>query len=191
MKTKELIIYRSRFDGNIPPCLTDIELIRDSKLLGVQIDNRLTFGNHVATILSACSQRFYVLKLLKNQGMPLSCLSDVFDSIIVGKITYCISAWGGFLKESDVNKINSIFKKGKCYGYTDTRHDMKGLMHHFDSALFNKMRANEEHCLHQILPLSQNNDKNLRARGHDYALPMCLTSSYKTSFLPRCLSSFV
>ena len=188
-----MVIYRNRYNGSVPPCLSlyGIELIKDCKLLGLYIDNRLTFDKHIAIVLSLCSQRFYLLKLLKNQGMSLSCLSNVFASIVVGKLTYCMSVWGGFLKESHVNQINSVFRKGKRYGYTETMYDIKGLLYHFDSTLFNQIRANEEHCLNHILPLIQNGDKILRSRGHGYPLPICLVGSFRESFIPRCLYSFL
>ena len=114
-----------------------------------------------------------------------------FASIVVGKLTYCMSVWGGFLKESHVNQINSVFRKGKRYGYTETMYDIKGLLYHFDSTLFNQIRANEEHCLNHILPLIQNGDKILRSRGHGYPLPICLVGSFRESFIPRCLYSFL
>lgn len=189
VKTKELIFWRTIPDNNILQCLTEIELITDCKLLGIQIDNRLLFDKHMSSILSACSQRFYLLKLLKNQGMSISCLSNIFNSIIVGKIEYCLSAWGGFLKEAHIDKVNSLFRKAKRYGYTDTIYDIRGLLMHFDNSLFDKMRTNENHCLRHLLPDPQENDRNFRTRGHCYPLPLCTAGVFRKSFLPRVLYS--
>jgi hypothetical protein len=52
-------------------------------------------------LLALCNQRFYLLKLLRDQGMPLKLLHrpNVYVAIIVNRIAYCLSAWGGFLTE--------------------------------------------------------------------------------------------
>ena len=60
-----------------------IAIVHDSTLLGVTIDDKLSFSRHVSNILSTCSQRFYILKLLRDQGTPLPILNAVYRSIVV------------------------------------------------------------------------------------------------------------
>jgi len=45
---------------------------------------------HVQYLLTQCSQRMFILKLLRHQGMPLSQLSIVAHSIIVFLILYAL-----------------------------------------------------------------------------------------------------
>jgi len=52
---------------------------------------------HVQNILSQCTQRMYLIKLLKHQGMPQQQMSVITYSIIVSRILYALQAWGGFL----------------------------------------------------------------------------------------------
>ena len=106
-KTKLSIFRRprSKLVDDVSGC--QIEKVEKFKLLGVTLDNKLTFVTHITDVLSACSQRLYLLKLLRDHGMPPSCLHIIFVSLVVNKITYCISAWGGFIRKFYTNKINS------------------------------------------------------------------------------------
>lgn len=164
----------------------DSKQITCSKLLGVTIDCYFNFHQHVTHLLSVCNQRFYLLKKLRDQGMPMQCLHNVYLSLIVNRITYCISVWGGFVNAGDRGKIDAVFKKAKRWGFTNTVFDFHGLLQHYDCCLLKKI-TDDRHSLHHILPPSRNN--NLRPKGHNYTLPKCRTNLYKNSFIPRILFS--
>ena len=51
---------------------------------------------HVENILTQCTQRMYLIKLLKHQGMPQQQLAVITHSVIVSHILYALPAWGGF-----------------------------------------------------------------------------------------------
>jgi len=55
------------------------------------------FDEHVTFVLSICSQRLYLIKLLRSQGMPKSKLHVIFVALIISRISYALYAWGGFL----------------------------------------------------------------------------------------------
>ena len=48
--------------------------------------------------------------------MPINCLHTVYLSLTVNRIVYCVSAWGGFMGDGDIAKINSLFRKAKNMG---------------------------------------------------------------------------
>ena len=114
-KTKYMLFSNPRFKGSVVDKFEEIEFVKKMKLLGVTLDDKLSFHDHVSSVLSVCSQRFYLLKLLRDQGMPLHCLHVVYVSLIVNRIAYCLSAWGGGgnVKQDDADKINSLFRKAK------------------------------------------------------------------------------
>jgi len=56
-----------------------------AKLLGVIFKNNLSFDEHVTAVLICCSQRAYILKLLRDQVH----LDTVFHAI-VSKIRYML-----------------------------------------------------------------------------------------------------
>ena len=185
-KTKEQIYYKNtRRQDLILPSLPNIELVEKCKLLGVFIDSRLNFNEHVSQVLTVCSRRFYLLKLLHNQGLSLDALHTIYTSLIVNKIVYCISAWGGFIRMSDIDRINSLFRRAKRYGYTHTVYDFKGLLFHHDSTLFKKMHS-PAHCLHSLLPPTKVLNRNLRDRPNNFEIPLVNSILYKNSFLIRC-----
>jgi hypothetical protein len=60
-------------------------------------------------LLALCNQRFYLLKLLRDQDMPLKLLHSVYVAIIFNRIAYCLSMWSGFLTEVCIGRINTVF----------------------------------------------------------------------------------
>ena len=188
LKTKLLIVVKTFLVESTLSCFDEIELVTVFKLLGILIDSKLNFNCHVSAVLAQCSQRFYLLKLLKHRGLGLKLLSMIFQSLIVNKISYGISAWGGHIKQFDIDKINSMFRKGKRFGYTDEIYDYHGLLSYYDNALFNCIQ-NQSHCLFHMLPDITEHGK--RTRRHNYELPICLSNLHKQSFFPRALYSFI
>ena len=166
-----------------------IESVREFRLLGVTVDDRLCFDKHVSNVLSVCNQRLYLLKLLREQGMCIAALHCIYVSLVINRIVYCVCAWGGFIRQVDIDSINSLFKKAKRYGYTDTVFDYTGLLSHADYNLFTQITSNSLHCLHHLLP--QHSTFEGRDRGHNYVLPICKRDLHKHSFFPRCLFSFM
>ena len=65
--------------------------------------------------LSICSQRLYLIKLLRSLGMPESKLHVIFVALIISRISYALSAWGGFLNSQQLSRINAfLWKAGRC-----------------------------------------------------------------------------
>ena len=65
---------------------TIIEQLDCNKLLGVLFQSNFKMDMHVQNILTQCTQRMYLIKLLKHQGMPQQQLSVITYSIIVSRI---------------------------------------------------------------------------------------------------------
>ena len=61
---------------------------------------------HIGNVLKMCSQRIYLLKLLRDQGLPRHHLNIVFDALVLSRLRYAIPAWSGFL--SVELKVKSI-----------------------------------------------------------------------------------
>jgi hypothetical protein len=189
VKTKGMGIVRPYAICRNELNLEGIEFVSVFKLLGISVDSKINFNIHVSKILSQCNQRLYLLKLLKHQGMNVKSLNTVYQSLIVNKITYGISAWGGFVRQCDIDKINALFRKGKKYGYTDSVFDFNGLLYLYDRNLFNNM-LKSSHCLFHLLPEKTEHGK--RTRNHDFQLPACRNNNlYRQSFVPRSLYSFI
>lgn len=71
-KTKEIDFHRPHPDKLQPlPSIDNVQIARDAKLLGILLNDNLSFDKHVNAVLAACSQQFYVLKMLRDGRMPL------------------------------------------------------------------------------------------------------------------------
>ena len=190
-KTKEIVFHRphpNRF--TLHPSFSEIEIVREAKLLGITLSCNLSFEKHLQDILSCCSKRFYLLKSLREGGMPISKMNLIFCTLIVNRITYCVSAWGSYLTAEQVGRVDALLKRAKRYGFTSFYYDFNGLLEHADYKMFNSIQC-ENNCLHYILPPVKTGDCNLRMRGHNFVLPRCQHDMYKKSFVPRCLYKFL
>ena len=114
----------------------------------------------------------------------------IFSTLIVNRITYCVSAWGSYLTAEQVGRVDALLKRAKRYGFTSFYYDFNGLLEHADCKMFNSIQC-ENNCLHYILPPVKTGDCNLRMRGHNFVLPRCQHDMYKKSFVPRCLYKFI
>jgi len=71
-KTKELVFHRPHPSrSHMPLAIDNIEQVKIARLLGVVLSGNLDFDEHVTYVLSICSQRLYLMKLLRSQGMPV------------------------------------------------------------------------------------------------------------------------
>jgi len=71
LKTKEIVFRRPnprRCINSVP--ISEIQQITSAKLLGITLCDTLYFDVHIGNVLKMCSQRIYLLKLLRYQGLP-------------------------------------------------------------------------------------------------------------------------
>ena len=87
-----------------------------AKVLGVTLYSNLKFDEHVKNILTIFSQRCYLLKCLKGQGLPAKQLNFVFCAIVMSRILYPLPAWGGFLSSELIAKFDAFFPKSCSLG---------------------------------------------------------------------------
>ena len=190
-KTKELVFQRPRPSQVIlPPCLIGIERITIAKLLGVHIDSHFSFSEHISFILRQCSQRMYVLRMLQRRGLPSPSLEVVFNAIILSRIIYALSAWGGFITAHNRSRVDKVLSKAKRYRYCSKLSTFDELLERADSILFRKAQCNS-HCLNSILPSVRLCTTTLRERGHPYSLPICKFELFKKSFINRSLFKYM
>ena len=93
-------------DSNI--CVNDVVI--DTKdniiLLGVVLDSKLNFSEHVISICKKASQRIGVLMRLRNL-IPMKSKLILFKSAILPFLTYCHLVWH-FCKASDTRKLERL-----------------------------------------------------------------------------------
>lgn len=190
-KTKEIVFHRPSPRNFIyPNPMEGIERVVDAKLLGIIFSQTFSFENHVNFILGQCSQRVYLLKLLRDQGLTLEKLVIICKALIVSRITYALPAWGGFVSNEIRGKIDSFFKRIKRYQLIDEVISFDSILNSTDLVLFKSMQV-PTHCIFSLLPIIKTQTRHLRTRGHQFNLPICTYNLHKTSFVPRCLFKFI
>ena len=110
-----------------------------------------------------------------------------FSVIVLSRIIYALPAWGGFLSNDLIAKLNAFFKKAFRWGYSGDLRRLFFLLHEADEHLFHKMVSNKDHCIHQLLPPKKILPMKLRATNCIFALPQWHYNLYKRSFVLRYL----
>jgi hypothetical protein len=167
-----------------------IEQVCEVKLLGVYFNSNLKFVSHVNYILKQCSQRSFLLKQLRNQGLSKKHLSIVFEAIILCRLRYSLPAWAGFITKELEGRIDAFLRRMFVYGYCLRCFTVSDLIYNCDLALF-KSVSKYAHCLNQLVQYKNVGSHLLRSRGHNFILPACNFELYKHSFINRCLFNFV
>ena len=88
----------------------------------------------------------------------------VTKATLVSQLTYAAPAWSGFfLSETDTNRLQSVIKKAKRFGYLPSSFcNFVELCTDADEKLFFSVRYNPYHVLHQLLPSVKTTSYNLR-----------------------------
>ena len=90
-KTKELVISFSRDSPQLPRvCIdgTPIKTIQSTKLLGLTINDTLTWNDHIEELVKKASKKLYFLIQLKRAHVPTSDLVTYFCACIRSSLDY-------------------------------------------------------------------------------------------------------
>ena len=73
-----------------------IARVTSLKVLGVTVTEKLSVAEHVDDVIEACARSMYAISVLRSHGMCASLLQQVFQSVVISKLTYAASAWRVF-----------------------------------------------------------------------------------------------
>ena len=98
-----------------PPHLTvgthPLKVVKTFKLLGVVLDDQLSWDQHVANVVRAASYRLYMLRRLLSVGTPESDLKAVYVSFILPKLLYASQAWSSSLTNTQLYRLERVQKR--------------------------------------------------------------------------------
>jgi len=189
-KSVEIIFtsHKRRRQDDLPPSLPDIARVSTIKILGVTISNRLSVSQHVQNVVMSCAQTVHALRTLRNHGVLNSTLQIVFKAVVIAKLVYAASAWYGFCTAADRDRLEAVIRRGIRSGLCSTDQlTVRELIYDADDALFSQVTNNENHILHQLLPVRRNTGYDLRSRHHDRLLPHKSNSTLESDFIVRML----
>ena len=113
-KTQVLILSNTGTKCTLTPVSLNGEAISSctsAKLLGVIIDERLTFKEHVTKITAKCNQRIFALRKLKSYGTGRSSLLRYYSGMITPILTYACPAWFPLTDKQCRDSLESVQKR--------------------------------------------------------------------------------
>ncbi|XP_063852301.1 uncharacterized protein LOC135095411 isoform X1 [Scylla paramamosain] len=98
-----------------PPQLTvgphPLQVVQCAKLLGVTVDDQLTWKQHVASTVRSATYRLYMLCRLRSLGTPTDELRGVYLTFILPKLVYAFPAWSSSLTHTQQLQLESEQKR--------------------------------------------------------------------------------
>jgi len=147
-KTKEMIMGRIDV-SDLPPLCTktgQIQRVHSFELLGVYVDESLTWNCHIEYITAKASKRPYFLKVLKRSGLPNNSLMNFYTAAIRLILEYCSVVWGHNLSKKQFSQIESQ-KKAIRIIHQVTRHmpcDNDRLLYYSNITSLRDRRSNKQ-----------------------------------------------
>ena len=84
----------------------DIEMITNTRYLGVQIDSNLNWDKHIVTIKTKANRALGLIKYSKKY-LPSDVLNKMYREIVEPHLSYCCSVWG-CCSESKIDVLQKI-----------------------------------------------------------------------------------
>ena len=201
-KTKEMIVGTVRgFYPLLEVAGNVIERVCTFKLLGVTLDNKLTWDSHINNVCAKASTRIYFLKQLKRSGMSCEDLLHFYITIIRPVLEYACPAWHTLLTVEQTKRLESIQKRVLyiIYGKVDYYEfcERCGLLSLFErrdllSRQFFQSIRDESSCLNYLLPRLPPNSRNVNLRNPRlFKIPTVRTNRFKNSFINYALEKYV
>ena len=94
-KCNVLIISNKNIVDSIDIFINSVKspFVKSAKYLGVEIDSKLSWSNHIDRLCKKLSLQLYILRRLK-QILPTDDINCVYYGIFQSIIYYCITVWG-------------------------------------------------------------------------------------------------
>ena len=67
--------------------------VQTVEILGVTFTSSLSVTLHVQSVIAACAQTLYALRVLRKHGLCDDSLHDVFRAVAVAKLMYASNTW--------------------------------------------------------------------------------------------------
>jgi len=141
------------------------------KVLGVTVTERLSVTEHVDDVINSCARSMYAISVLGSHGMCVPLLQQVFQSVVISKLTYVAPAWLGFSTSADRQRIETFLRRAARSGLWASAMTAEELVDDADERLFSKVRYCAHHVLEELLPPASDSQHNLRKRRHNITLP--------------------
>jgi len=175
-KCKSICVSFGRNCSPVP--LSDVLIVKDLRILGVTLNENLSWNTHVDNIVKSASRRLYLLRLLKNV-VSRKTLITVYNAIVRSCLEYASPLFVG-LSATNAAKLSRIQRRfhrllcgrecrNQCLEPLEDRRRIAAVK------LFLQSR-NAEHVLYDLMPMSSKSGR--------YLLKATTRTRRLTSFFP-------
>jgi len=118
-----------------------IEAFTVEKKLSVSSPIDIVMPFRSGFVYNQCSQRIYLLRMLRSQGLSSGQLHTVFVSLVVATILYALPAWGVFASVGQIGRIDAFLRRAYKCGISKDLFTFQDLLHDSGAILFRKMQS--------------------------------------------------
>ena len=112
-KTKVMLFNRSRSLDFQPEVVFEnsiLNVVEETKLLGVLITSDLKWKRHVQNVKKECNSRMWALRRMKEIGATVNDMKEVYKLQIRCKTELACPSWNGYLTKADIDQLEGIQK---------------------------------------------------------------------------------
>ena len=168
--------------GNVDMDGTIIPQVTAHKHLGVMLNQKLTWNNHIDNLYTSCARRVGILRRLRNKLQP-----PVFKKIFIGsirpKLEYACAVWSG-------GPITKLIRLQEAFCHRHKVHLpplQKRFQFHSLVLLFKMRQKLSPRYLSSLLPETTSTSSMYNLRKSSYPVPVVNKKSTLRSFLPRAI----
>jgi hypothetical protein len=185
-KTKEVIWDYRRLPSVKQPVVIEnlhVEVTSVYKYLGLLIDNKFNFAQHVELQLKKANKRMYCIRSMKNLNVNSDIIAMFFNSTIPSILMYASTAFYGMITKylkSELDRPRKTCDRLLSKKYSDTLYDNTDLHKEKTLKMANKVIMGSQHPL--------KSDFVLMPSGYRYRMPFVRTNRYKSTFVPSAIN---
>ena len=172
----------------IPSEIDGIKRVKTMKVLGVFIQDNLSFGEHVDHLVAQGAQTLYALRILKHHGLNGPHLWTVANSTLLARLTYASPAWWGLIGSEGLLRLQSVVSRAIKQGFLPPNQPAFDITcENNDMGLFNAIMNDHNHVLNHLLPSVKQGVYSLRQRHHNRVIPDIRDSFFRKTFINRMI----
>ena len=193
-----MLISFSKSPPSVPLIKVDgvpLERVNSCTLLGVELNDKLTWTDHIDKIHKKAAQRLHFLSQLRRTKMTPKDMVNVYTSLIRPIIEYAAQLWHPGLTSAQIDLLESIQQRALSIAYPTASYEealqasgLDTLSQRRDELckrLFSSCQ-DTTHKLHSLLPKERKITHGQR-NAYKYHLPLVKTNRCKDSFINYCL----
>jgi len=196
-KTKSIIFgsnHSLRVEPELRLCIdgTSIKQVKVTKLLGVTLDDKLSWSKHIDTIVNKMDKALAAVRRCRNHLTPdLRIL--VVSSLVLSQLDYCQIVWANATKK-DLNRLQLVQNKAARFAlqcpYRTSIQSMHASLHWLkvEDRMIAALLLSTWRLLQSKTPADQYRQLNKNVASHSYATRRAIEGRFS---LPRANTNFL